>query len=169
MTPDGKFSWYGTRPWDDYAEAATVAGYLGSDRERYPFWFSMGRSQIVWQTAYHQRLLAEKTYTVPLPYVELSPGDASRLGVKNGDIVMVYNDQGNETFAVYQTDAVPDGMVFALMYHWLGTSNSLTSPYTDPMSTNPWYKGTRVGIRKLAGSLPSVMQTTSFLPTNDFS
>ena len=168
MTPDGKFHWYATRPWDDHAEAAVVARYLASDQERYPFWFSMGRSQIVWQTAYHQRLLAEKTYTVPLPYVQVSPADATKLGVKNGDIVMVYNDQGNETFAVYETDAVPDGMVFALMYHWLGTSNSLTSPYTDPMSTNPWYKGTRVGIRKLAGSLPSMMQTTSFLPTNDF-
>lgn len=168
MTADGKFHWYGTRPWDDHAEAKVVAKYLKSDREKYPFWFSMGRSQIIWQTAYHQRLLPEKTATVPLPYVQVSPGDAKKLDVKDGDIVMVYNDQGNQTFAVYETDAVPDGLVFALMYHWLGTSNSLTSPYTDPMSTNPWYKGTRVGIQKLAGGLPSVMQTTSFLPTNNF-
>jgi chemotaxis protein MotA len=31
MTKDGKFSWYGTRPWDDYASATVVAGYLKSD------------------------------------------------------------------------------------------------------------------------------------------
>ncbi|BAJ83099.1 arsenite oxidase large subunit (plasmid) [Acidiphilium multivorum AIU301] len=63
---------------------------------------------------------------------------------------------------------MPPGTVFALMYHWLGTSNSLTSPYTDPMSTNPWYKGTRVGIRKLSGGLASVVATTSYRQTNTF-
>lgn len=168
MTADGKFHWYGTRPWDEFAEAAVVHDYVKSKGQDYPFWFSMGRSQIIWQTAYHQRLLPEKTATVPLPYVQVNPADAKRLGVKNGDIVMVHNDQGNETFAVYETDAVPEGTLFALMYHWLGTSNSLTSPYTDPMSTNPWYKGTRVGVRRLGGALPSLAATTSFLPTNTF-
>ncbi|WP_039889049.1 arsenate reductase (azurin) large subunit [Acidiphilium sp. PM] len=168
MTKDGKFSWYGARPWDDYAEAKIVAGYLKSDRSKYPFWFTMGRSQPLWQTSYHMRLLAQKTEGTPLPFVQVNPADAKKLGVSDGDIVMIYNDQGNETFAVYETDAVPPGMVFALMYHWLGTSNSLTSPYTDPMSTNPWYKGTRVGIRKLAGGMPSIVATTSFRPTNTF-
>jgi arsenite oxidase large subunit len=70
--------------------------------------------------------------------------------------------------AVKATDAVPRGMIYALMYHWLGTANSLTSPYTDPKSTNPWHKGTRAGIQKFSGGLPSVMATTSFLPTNKF-
>lgn len=169
-TKDGKFSWYGTRPWDDHKSAEAVAKYLTPNGEKtYPFWFSMGRSQIVWQTAYHQRHLAEKTTTVPLPYIELSPDDAKAIGIASGDMASVYNEEGNGVFMVSVTDSVPKGMVFALMYHWLGTSNSLTSPYTDPMSTNPWYKGTRVAIRKLSGPLPSVVETTSFLPQNDFS
>jgi arsenite oxidase large subunit len=168
-TKDGKFSWYGTRPWDDHKSAAAVAKYLSPEGDKtYPFWFSMGRSQIVWQTAYHQRHLAEKTATIPLPYIELNPDDAETMAITNGDMVSVDNEEGNGVFTVYVTDAVPKGMVFALMYHWLGTSNSLTSPYTDPMSTNPWYKGTRVAMRKLAGPLPSVAETTSFLPKNDF-
>lgn len=168
-TKDGRFSWYGTRPWDDFESAETVAGYLKSARSEYPFWFSMGRNQALWQTSYHMRHLPEKTLTTPLPFVQINPADMKKLGVTSGDIVMIYNDQGNETFAVYETDAVPAGTVFALMYHWLGTSNSLTSSYTDSMSTNPWYKGTRVGIRKLAGGIPSVLETTSFRPTNKFS
>ena len=167
-TKDGKFSWYATRPWDDFASAKVVADYLKSNQQEYPFWFTMGRSQPLWQTSYHMRRLPEKNLTVPLPYVKINPADAQKLGANNGDIVMIYNDQGNETFAVYESDAVSPGTVFVLMYHWLGTSNSLTSPYTDPMSTNPWYKGTRVGIRKLAGGLPSVLETTSFRPTNTF-
>ncbi|MFT2095135.1 arsenate reductase (azurin) large subunit [Acidiphilium multivorum] len=168
MTKDGKFSWYGTRPWDDFVSADTVAGYLKSSRDEYPFWFSMGRSQPLWQTSYHMRHLPEKTLGTPLPFVQINLADTKMLGVMSGDVVMIYNDQGNETFAVYETDAVPAGTVFALMYHWLGTSNSLTSPYTDPMSTNPWYKGTRVGIRKLAGGIPGILATASFRPTNKF-
>lgn len=168
-TPDGKFSWYGTRPWDDHKSAAAVAKYLTPDGEKsYPFWFSMGRNQIVWQTAYHQRHLAEKTTTIPLPYVEMNPADASALGFASGDMASISNEEGNGVFAVYVTDAVPKSMLFAIMYHWLGTANSLTSPYTDPMSTNPWYKGTRVAVHKLAGPLPSIVETTSFLPTNNF-
>jgi arsenite oxidase large subunit len=168
-TKDGKFHWYGARPWDDYKEAAPVARYLTPTMEkRFPFWFSMGRSQIIWQTAYHQRFIPETATTIPLPYVEINRKDANALGVGDGDMVEASNLEGNSTFIVYVTDSVPRGMIFALMYHWLGTSNSLTSPYTDPMSTNPWYKGTRVAIRKLAGPLPSVTATTSFLPKNTF-
>jgi arsenite oxidase large subunit len=168
-TKDGKFSWYGTRPWDDHKSAAAVAKYLTPRGEKaYPFWFSMGRSQTLWQTAYHQRQLAEKTVTVPLPYVQLSPEDAKAMAIQSGDMVSVYNEEGNGIFTVYVTDAVPKGVIFALLYHWRGTANSLTSPYTDPMSTNPWYKGTRVALRKLSGPLASIEETTSFLPTNNF-
>lgn len=168
-TEDGQFKWYGTRPWDDFKEAKPVHKYLhGAASKQYPFWFSMGRSQIIWQSAYHQRHLAEKALTVPLPYVQINPADTQSLGVGSGSIVTIYNEEGTAKFVVYETDAVPAGTVFALMYHWLGTSNSLTSPYTDPMSTNPWYKGTRVAIRKVSGGLPSVMKTTSFRPTNTF-
>lgn len=168
-TPDGKFKWYGTRAWDEFKEAAPVHKYLhGQASRRYPFWFSMGRSQTIWQTAYHQRHLPEKALTIPLPYLQVNPDDAKKLGVTSGDIVTAYNEEGNTNFAVYETDAVSPGMVFAIMYHWLGTSNSLTSPYTDPKSTNPWYKGTRVALRKVSGGLPSVMNTTSFRPTNTF-
>ncbi|MGC8476407.1 MAG: arsenate reductase (azurin) large subunit [Acetobacteraceae bacterium] len=168
-TKDGKFHWYATRPWDDFKEAAPVAHYLTPAMEkRYPFWFTMGRSQILWQTEYHQRLNPEKTTTIPLPYIELNPADAKALDIVNGDMVEASNLQGNAVFVVYVTDSVPRGVIFAQLFHWLGTSNSLTSPYTDPMSTNPWYKGTRAALRKLSAPIPSVMETTSFLPTNIF-
>ena len=117
-THDGKFSWYGTRPWDDHKSAAAVAKYLTPIGEKaYPFWFSMGRNQIVWQTAYHQRHLAEKSTTIPLPYIEMNPADASAMGITSGDMASVYNEEGNGVFAVYVTDAVPKGMLFAIMYH----------------------------------------------------
>ncbi len=77
---------------------------------------------------------------LPLPYVEVNPEDAKRLGLQSGDLVEVYNEEGNGTFLVYVTDAVKPGMLFLVMYHWRGTSNSLVSGYTDPKTTIPWYK-----------------------------
>jgi arsenite oxidase large subunit len=105
---------------------------------------------------------------LPLPYVEVSPEDARRLGLQSGDLAEVYNEEGNGTFLVYVTDAVKPGMLFLVMYHWRGTSNSLVSGYTDPKTTIPWYKGTRVAIHKVAGTIPSVQQTASLLQQNKF-
>ena len=164
---DGKFKWYGTDDWEGYPPE--VDKYLkGEASERYPFWVTTGRAQTIWQTAYHDRNLPEKTLALPLPYVEVNPEDARRLGLAGGDLVEVYNEEGNGTFMVYVTDAVQPGMLFLVMYHWRGTSNSLTSGYTDPKTTIPWYKGTRAALRKVAGALPSLHQTASTLQQNRF-
>jgi arsenite oxidase large subunit len=166
-TPDGKFKWYGSDDWEGYP--AEVAKYLEGDKAKaYPFWVTTGRAQTIWQTAYHDRRLPEKAMAVPLPYVEVNPEDAKRLGLQSGDLVEVYNEEGNGTFLVYVTDAVKPGMLFLVMYHWRGTSNSLTSGYTDPKTTIPWYKGTRANLRKVAGAIPSVQQTASLLQQNKF-
>jgi len=166
-TPDGKLSWYGARPWDGYPPE--IAKYFESGKaQEYPFWLSNGRNQLIWQTLYHDQYLPEKMTALPMPYVEIHPGDAAKLGVAAGDLVELFNEEGNEVFLVYVNDAPRPGMFFAIMYHPRGTSNSLTSSYTDPMSINPWYKGTRVGLRKLDGAIPDILRTTSFLPSNTF-
>lgn len=167
-TESGLFEWYGTDAWEGYPPE--VSKYLeGEKAELYPLWMTTGRNQTIWQTAYHDRRLPEKMLTVPFPYVEVHPEDAERLGLEAGDIASIYNEEGNGTFPVYLTESVRPGMVFVMQYHYQGTSNSLTSPYTDPKTTIPWYKGTRVGIRKTSGSLESFKRTTSFRRHNDFS
>ncbi|GEM88529.1 arsenite oxidase large subunit [Meiothermus granaticius NBRC 107808] len=166
-TQDGKFSWYGTDDWEGYP--AEVAKYLEGDlAQQYPFWMTTGRAQTLWQTMYNDRFLPEKTSQVPLPYIELHPQDAQRIGLKSGDLAEVWNEEGNGTFMVYVTDAVKPGLIFALQYHDKGTSNSMTSGYTDAKTTIPWYKGTRVNLRRLAGALPDLMMSTSVLQQNKF-
>lgn len=166
-TKDGKFSWYGTDDWEGYPPE--VQKYLEGDMaQKYPFWMTTGRAQVIWQTMYNDRFLPEKMLTLPLPYIELHPQDAQRLSIKSGDIVEVWNEEGNGTFMVYVTDAVKPGLIFALQYHTRGTSNSMVSGYTDPKTTIPWYKGTRVAIRKLSGGLPDVTSNTSLLAQNKF-
>lgn len=166
-TKDGKFSWYGTDDWEGYP--AEVQKYLEGDMaSQYPFWMTTGRSQLIWQTMYNDHLLPEKTSEVPMPYIELHPQDAQKLGIKGGDLVEVWNEEGNGIFMTHVTDAVKPGLIFALMYHHRGTSNSMTSGYTDPKTTIPWYKGTRVNVRKIAGALPDLQMNTSVLQQNKF-
>ncbi len=135
---------------------------------KFPFWFTNGRTQILWQTSYHDRYLPEKTYTIPLPYIEMNHQDAAKIGIKSGDMVEVFNMDGNVVTVVYVNDSPPPGMVFGLMYHPEGSLNHLTTSYTDPKTTIPWYKASRVGIRKLSGPIEGVIKNTSFLPINDW-
>lgn len=163
---DGKFSWYGTDDWEGYPPE--VAKYLEGDMaKQYPFWMTTGRAQAVWQTMYNDRF-TDKLLSLPMPYIELNPQDARALGMKGGDLAQVWNEEGNGTFMVYVTDAVRPGMIFALQYHHRGSSNSMVSGYTDPKTTIPWYKGTRVNVRRVRGSLPDLQQTASTLQQNKF-
>ena len=172
-TPDGKWRWYGTDPWDPdpmkfYPPEITKYFKNGNDK-KYPFWFTNGRTQIFWQTGYNDRYLPEKVYTIPMPYIEMNYRDAERLGIKSGDIVEVYNMEGNCVAVVYVNDSPPPGTVYGIMYRFHESLNHLTTSYTDPKTTIPWYKASRVGIRKLSGGLEHVRKYTSFLPINDFS
>jgi arsenite oxidase large subunit len=160
---DGLFKWYGTDPWSGYPPE--VAKYI--DNPAYPFWFTTGRSQLVWQTMYHDRYLPEKYLALPLPYVEIHPEDAARLNIKSGDMVEVFNEEGTTVALVYVNDAGKPGLIFGLMYHARGSLNHLTSSYTDPKTTIPWYKGTKVGVRPYRGTPDEAIRTTSLLPNND--
>ncbi len=171
-TPDGKWKWYGTDPWDPdpkkfYPPQITKYFEHGNEK-RFPFWFTNGRTQIFWQTGYHDRYLPEKVYTIPMPYIEMNYRDAERLGIKSGDIVEVYNMEGNCVAVVYVNDSPPPGTVYGIMYRFHESLNHLTTSYTDPKTTIPWYKASRVGIRKLSGKLEHIAKYTSFLPINDF-
>ncbi|MCA9540658.1 MAG: arsenate reductase (azurin) large subunit [Myxococcales bacterium] len=161
-TPDGLFRWHGSDPWDGFPKQ--VARYLTGERAKaHPFWLTTGRNQTLWQTGYHDVHLEQKMSVVPYPYVELHPDDARALAVTTGDLVELHNDEGNAVFAVRVTEATRPGLLFALQFHPRGTANALISAYTDPKTTIPWYKGTRVGLRKLRGRVPD---TASGLDTH---
>lgn len=163
-TADGRFKWYGSDPWTGYPPE--IARYFEGDRaQRYPLWLTTGRNQFLWQTGYHDQHQHRKMEQVPFPYIEVHPDDARAQGLDSGDLVEVFNEEGNATFQVRVCDSPPPGMVFALQYHPKGTANALTTRYTDPKTTIPWYKGSRVGLRTLSGQLASA---ASLRPVNVF-
>ncbi len=159
-TKDGKFSWHGSDAWSGFP--AEVARYLDGDRAKaHPFWLTTGRTQRLWQTGYHDQHIPARVAEVPLPFVEIHPDDARALSLATGDLVEAYNDEGHAILQVRVDDASPVGTLFALQYHPLGTANALTSGYTDPKTTIPWYKGARVGLRRLSGDIGEARRSTT--------
>ncbi|HEY4432955.1 MAG TPA: arsenate reductase (azurin) large subunit [Candidatus Cybelea sp.] len=130
---------------------------------KYPFFFTNGRINVAWQTMYNDADMPLQNERVPMAWIEVHPNDARTLGLESGDLTEVFNDYGSTNAVAYVTPSVKPGVVFMQFAHPRGTANSLTTPYVDPTTTIPYYKGSAVGLRKL-GSLPSMKKHLSWIP-----
>jgi len=142
FTPDGlaRFVWEEPRP---VAEPTSV---------EFPFILLTGRgSSSQWHTQTRTAKSAIlRTLYPEKPYVEISPADASVLGVEPDEWVLVRSARGRMEARAYVTTTVAPGQVFVPM-HYAGT-NRLTMPSFDPYSRQPSYKSAAVDVRRLAGS-----------------
>ena len=77
----------------------------GKEQERatFPFLINNGRTNHVWQSAYLDQDNAFVMDRWPYPFIEMHPDDMAELGVKEGDLVEVYNDNGATQAMVYPT------------------------------------------------------------------
>ena len=155
-TKSGKATFFATK-WPGFPEP------VARQRQKYPFWVNNGRSNNVWQTLYsnlRQQFVMDR---FPLPFIQINPADAQSLGVKSSDLVELYNDYGNVTAMAYVSDAVKPKHTFMLFANPRGVMGSLTTEYTDPTTTIPYYKGTWAAIRKV-GEQPDLARRVTFLP-----
>ncbi len=81
-------------------------------------------------------------------YVEIHPEDASELGSKHGDEVLVRSRRGELLARVYVSPTVQRGQVFIPMHY--PQVNQLTHPSFDPHSRQPNYKACAVAIKARA-------------------
>jgi len=159
-TPTGKARFVpAPPPWPGYA--ATVERQRAAHR----FWINNGRSNHIWQTAYHHRYLDFYRERAPVPYLEMHPRDADGLGIAAGDLVEVANDMGRVQAMAYPSDAVKPGHCFMLFGQPRGAAGDLVSDHVDPATTIPFYKGVWADIRRI-GPVPELARTVSFKPTN---
>jgi arsenite oxidase large subunit len=158
-TESGKATFKGFK-WPGYP--AEVKAQL----DKYPYFFTNGRVNIAWQTMYNDQRVPFANERVPMAWLEIHPDDARTLAVESGDLVEVYNDYGTANAAAFVTRSVKPGVVFMQFAHPRGTSNSLTTPYVDPATTIPYYKGSGAGVRKI-GSLPSLKGRMTWIPVID--
>jgi assimilatory nitrate reductase catalytic subunit len=114
----------------------------------YPFVLLTGRgssSQWHTQTRTAKSPVLRRLYPNE-PYVEMSPNDATKLGLSPGDWVIVESQRGKFRARANPTHVVRPGQVFVPMHYAL--MNRLTFPAFDPYSRQPSYKHCAVRIRR---------------------
>jgi arsenite oxidase large subunit len=159
-TPSGKARFIpAPRPWPGYA--AKVA----RQRKQYRFWINNGRSNHIWQTAYHHQLIPFYQGRFPIPFLQMHPDDARQLGIASSDLVELSNDMGTVRAMAYLSDAVKPGHTFMLFGQPRGAAGDLVSDHVDPATTIPYYKGVWADIRRI-GAQPELAKAVSLAPMN---
>jgi formate dehydrogenase alpha subunit len=106
----------------------------------YPILLSTGRILEHWHTgsmSHRSRVLES---LVPESSVEISPEDAARLGIDEGDDIYLSSRRGRIQTKVRKTNRVKPGEAF-MPFHWRDApANVLTNPVVDPVAKIPEYK-----------------------------
>lgn len=115
----------------------------------YPFVLTTGRLYGHWHTQTRTGRIDKIKQMHPHPFIEIHPKDASKLGIKNDDLVEVKSKRGSGKFPALVTAAIAPGTVFVPM-HWgalwadNAEANSLTHPECCPDSKQPELKACAV-------------------------
>jgi anaerobic selenocysteine-containing dehydrogenase len=121
----------------------------------YPFWLSTGRIVHHFHTRTKTGRSKELCAAAPESFVQLSAEDASKLGVREGDILEVESKRGKAQGPARIGDILP-GHVFVPFHfgYWddngeRRAANELTLSSWDPISKQPHFKYAAVKVRKV--------------------
>jgi formate dehydrogenase major subunit/formate dehydrogenase alpha subunit len=116
--------------------------------DEYPLVLSTGRHYFQFHTATmtgRSRLLQREER---FPYVEVSPEDAERLGVRDQEWIYVGTRRGEVRVQAKVTDTAMKGVLFMPFHYEDGPANLLTNSALDPEAEIPEYKVCAARIRK---------------------
>ena len=160
---DGKFS------TDDGRARFCVAEWGGlrapgkeEEKAKFDYLINNGRANLVWQSAYldtGNELVMDRW---PYPFIEMNPGDMEKVGVKEGDLVEVWNDAGSTQAMVYPTPTARSGETFMLFAYPTGVQGNVVNDGVNELVI-PNYKQTWGNIRKIADA-PRGVAHVSFKP-----
>jgi formate dehydrogenase alpha subunit len=108
--------------------------------EDYPLILTTGRNLFHYHTGTMTRRSPKLEREAPEPYVEVNTGDAKRLGVSEGDRVMVSSRRGSITLKARVTDRIIPGSIFIPFHYAEAAANRLTNAALDPLSNIPELK-----------------------------
>jgi arsenite oxidase large subunit len=152
-TSDGRAQ-FKTSPWPGLPKP------VADLKAKYRFWINNGRTNEVWQTAYHDQYNEFVRGRYPMSYIEVNPGDAAELGIGPGDVVEVFNDYGSTVAMVYPNPSTKKGQTFMVFAYFNGIQGDVTTTWTD-RNIIPYYKGTWADIRRI-GAMEDYRRTVSF-------
>jgi formate dehydrogenase alpha subunit len=106
----------------------------------YPLVLTTGRVLEHWHTGTMSRRSNVLSELNPNGVVEMSPSDATKLGLIEGDSVVVASKRGRVEAPLHITEELPPGVVF-MPFHWHeAAANILTNDALDPVAKIPEYK-----------------------------
>ncbi len=152
--PDGRAKFAAT-PWRGLATPGKA-----EERAKFHFLINNGRANAVWQSVYldqHNPFVHDR---FPLPYLQMHPEDMAQVGLQQGDLAEVYNDNGSTQAMVWPTPTARRGETFMLFAFPTGVVGNVVSKGVNELII-PNYKQTWGNIRKLADA-PQVTRHLSF-------
>jgi len=116
-----------------------------------------GRVLQHYQSGAQTRRVEELNAAQPEPFVELHPLLADRIGVAEGEDVILTTSRGEAVARATLTEGIRPDTVF-MPFHWAGagSANRLTNDVTDPISGMPEFKVTAVAIAPAAFPITTV-------------
>ena len=131
-----------------------------AEKDKWPFLINNGRANHVWQSAYldqEEELVQDR---FPYPYIEMNPDDMTELGLAEGDLVEVYNDNGSTQAMAWPTPSARKKESFMLFAYPSGVQGNVVSAGVNEFII-PNYKQTWGAIRKIS-SIPGNAAHLSF-------
>lgn len=116
--------------------------------EDYPLILTTGRIMFHFHTGTMTRRTEILNREVPTGYVEVNPVDAEKLGVADGELVLVQSRRGEISIKALITERVPQGVIFIPFHFAECAANVLTNPALDPVAKIPEFKVAAVRIEK---------------------
>jgi ferredoxin-nitrate reductase len=120
----------------------------------FPLILTTGRVRDQWHTMSRTGKVSKLNKHIAQAYIEINPTNASLIGIKENDIVMVRSRRGEVRVKAKITTDIKKGVVFLPM-HWgkilgsdLNRANNLTSELVDPISKEPDFKFCAVSVSK---------------------
>jgi formate dehydrogenase alpha subunit len=120
-----------------------------SPDEEYPLILTTGRNLYHFHTGTMTRKVTGLNIMEPEGVVEMSPQDASQLGIAQGDRVRVNSRRGAVITKAKITETMPPGLVFMAFHFAESAANILTNPKLDPVSKIPELKVSAVKVEKV--------------------
>jgi arsenite oxidase large subunit len=152
-TKDGKAHFFETQ-WRGLAAPGKE-----QQKAKFKYLINNGRTNHVWQSAYldvQNDLVMDRW---PYPFIEIGLEDITELGVKQGDLVEVYNDEGSTQAMVYPTPTAKKGETFMLFAYPMGVQGNVINEGTNDLIL-PNYKQTWADIRKISDAPEGVKHLT---------
>jgi arsenite oxidase large subunit len=145
---DGKFNTKdGKAVFKEAAWRGLQAPGKEEQKKKFRFLVNNGRANHVWQSAFLEHELVTDRW--PYPYIQINPEDMAALGLKQGDLVEVYNDAGSTQAMATPSEAVKKAETFMLFAYPAGVQGNVVNNGVNELVI-PNYKQTWANIRKIA-------------------